>query len=180
MVIAYLNSKFYCNMFSSCLDVFKYIFSLFDVNLHFTCIPFFLFKKMSIILTAVNYRGKMVLIKEYVIPVKPDDYIMNFAQSKHRVKRFIEEFFDRFGLFSFRVTLDVIMEKAGPDPKTQTAGFRSSLEPVRRSEDIESIVLTKFNKIDNSIDGYNLNGMSGCVLKEIVKLRVLVVKQRLY
>lgn len=122
----------------------------------------------------------MALIKEYNLLVNPYDYINNFAQSKRRIKRFAAKMFEHVGYFSMRVTIDVIMEKSVPVPKTQSAGFRSFLEPIRRTRDVDSIVESKFSIIENSIDGYNKNGMSGCVVKEIINVRVLVVKQRLY
>ena len=119
------------------------------------------------------------LIKEYPLPVNSNDYINNFARTKRRLKRFGMKMFERVGYFSMRVTIDALMEKPGPEPKTQRAGFRSSLIPVRRGVDVESIVDSKFSKIENDIDSYNKNGMSGCILKEILNVRVLVVKQRL-
>ena len=119
----------------------------------------------------------MVFIKEYDIPVNPFDHITNFSQTKRRIKRFATTFFELLGYFSFRVTLDLLMEKQSPNPKTQAAGFRSNLQPVRRLRDIDSMIESKFDKIGQSIDGYNQNGMSGCVISEIVKIRVLVVKQ---
>ena len=118
------------------------------------------------------------LIKEYPLPVNSNDYINNFAQTKKKLKRFGMKMFERVGYFSMRVTIDALMEKPGPEPKTQRAGFRSFLTPVRRSADVESIVESKFSKIENDIDNYNKNGMSGCIVKEILRVRILIVKQR--
>ena len=119
------------------------------------------------------------LIKEYPLPVNSNDFIYNFAQTKRRLKRFGMKLFERVGYYLMRVTVDALMEKPGPEPKTQRAGFRSALTPVRRGVDVESIVESKFLKIENDIDNYNKNGMSGCVVKEILNVRVLVVKQRI-
>ena len=116
-------------------------------------------------------------VKEYTILVNPQDYANNFNQSKRRIKRFVAKVFNLVGYFSFRLTIDTLMEKSAPTPKTQAAGFRSALYPILRARDIDSVVESKFNKLEEIIAGYNKNGMSGCTVKEIVSLRILVVKQ---
>lgn len=120
------------------------------------------------------------MIKEYEIPFSSNDYIYNFTKTKRRMTRMITKLVQKVGAISFRITLDLIMEKPVTPPITQAAGFRSSLRPISRVVDVEDVVLSKFNKIENAIEGYNKNGMSGCIVKKIVSIRVLVVKQVLH
>ena len=129
---------------------------------------------------SVNFDNTVIrMIKEYTIPTDHNDYVYNFTKSKRRIIRMATKLLQKVGAFSFRVTLDLVMEKMVNPPITQSAGFRSSLQPVSRVVDVVNVVESKFAKIENTIDGYNKNGMSGCVVKQVSKVRVLVVKQML-
>ena len=66
------------------------------------------------------------------------------------------------------------MEK--DDEKTRKAGFRTILKAISFIEDVEDVLQAKFSKLEDLIEGYNANGMSGSRVKEILNLRVMVIK----
>ena len=118
------------------------------------------------------------LAKEYPISVRSDDFLHNFAQTKRRLKRIIGKIVNKIGFISVRVTIDAVMYKE-TESRRQNAGFRSRLTPVRTFVDVDDVVEKKFLNIGQNIENYNENGMSGCILEEILSVRLMVVKQHI-
>lgn len=112
--------------------------------------------------------------KEYILPVPTDDYSQGLSRTRSLVRRLIRNLLKHIGAVKFKITIDAVMEK---EPGTsRKAGFRTTLTLISFENDIENILDSMFVKLENSIESYNKGGFSSASVKEITKVRVLVVK----
>jgi hypothetical protein len=114
--------------------------------------------------------------KEFNIHVPKDDFMYNFPKSNQKIQYFISKIVNRIGSIHFRITIDTIMFKE-TDNRLINAGFRSTLTPANAFDDITDLIRRQFILIDNNIENFNRDGMSGCVLKEIKNVRLMIMKQ---
>lgn len=112
------------------------------------------------------------MIKTYDLDVPADDFIRNFDETRKALKYLLKKILKR-GSAKVGITIETIMFK-DPDIR-QAAAFRSKMTPIGFADDVPDIVASKINKITQTIELYNQNGMSGSVVEKVtsVKARVL-------
>lgn len=112
--------------------------------------------------------------KEYTLHVPDDDYNRGFNRTRALVKRLIRRLLKHIGAVKFKITIDAIMEKEMG--ATRKAGFRTALTLISFESDLNEILDKKFGKLENSIESYNKGGFSSATVKDITRVRVLVIK----
>ena len=102
--------------------------------------------------------------------------MVGYGESRTLLRRLMTGLFLLVGPFKIRVTVDTIMERVIPPTNKRDAGFRSTLRSLNSEDDIDDLIAVIFDQIENAIDHYHRNGMSGCRIGKIKSVRAMVVK----
>jgi hypothetical protein len=114
--------------------------------------------------------------KEYKLSVPWDDYMGNLVNTKALVSQLMRGFIRLVGPVRVRITIDAVMERFIEPISERDAGFRATFKTVRSESEIPSAVAEMISQIENAVDHYNANGMSGCRLGKIKGVRVMAVR----
>ena len=115
--------------------------------------------------------------REYKLNVPENDFMNGFRETKSLVERVMKGLVRLVGAVRIRVTIDAEMERIIQPFYPRDAGFRSTLKDLTSEQGIPALMTLVFNQIESSIERYNLEGMSGCRLARVKRVRVMVVKK---